>query len=213
MNPALHSYFSDATQWPDEIRALRSIVLECGLDEEYKWKQPCYSFQGKNVVMIAQFKNYCTLSFFKGALLSDSEKWLVAPGPNSHHVRMLRFTDVETIQNNRAAIKAYIFEALEIEKAGEQVASTAKDSMEFPEELREKMDSDPYFAQAFGALTPGRQRGYILYFSGAKQAHTRRERIERYTDKILQGKGFHDCTCGLSKRFPTCDGSHKQLAD
>lgn len=211
MNADVEKYIENARNWSSEMRELRNLLLECGLEETYKWKQPCYTFRDKNVLIIGQFKAYCTLSFFKGSLMADPEKLMVSPGPNSQSVRMLRFTDSETIHEKRALIKSYVFEAIELEKSGAKVEKKETKSLDIPDELQEKMDNDTVFAEAFNGLTPGRQRGYVLYFNGAKQAQTRKDRIERYTDRILKGKGFHDCVCGLSRKMPTCDGSHKQL--
>ena len=209
MNPKVDAFISDAKKWQAEIEHLRQLLLDCGLTEEFKWRTPCYSFQGNNVVIIGCFKNYCTLSFFKGALLQDSHKVLSKPGENSQAVRFFKFTNLEEITEQKPTIKAYIFEAIEIEKAGLKVAFKSNTELEWVAELQMALDKNPALKTAFNALTPGRQRAYNLYFSEAKQPKTRETRIEKYTQRILDRKGINDCICGLSKKMPGCDGSHK----
>ena len=209
MNPKVDAFISDAKKWQPEIEQLRQLLLDCGLTEEFKWRAPCYSFQGNNVVIIGCFKNYCTLSFFKGALLQDSHKVLSKPGENSQAVRFFKFTNLEEITEQKPTIKAYIFEAIEIEKAGLKVAFKSNTELEWVAELQMALDKNPALKTAFNALTPGRQRAYNLYFSEAKQPKTRETRIEKYTQRILDRKGINDCICGLSKKMPGCDGSHK----
>lgn len=199
-------------QWRSEMQQLRTILLDCGLVEEYKWKQPCYSYQGKNIVIIASFKNYCALSFFKGVFLSDEYKLLVPPGENSRTVRMMKFDNPKGNDLNETVIKAYIFEAIEVEKAGLKVDAPKEDDLKYPDELLSKMKTDQKFGAAFEKLTPGRKRAYIMFFDQAKQSKTKLDRINKFVDRIMMGKGMNDCTCGLSKRMPTCDGSHKQLS-
>ncbi len=177
--------------WPNELRELRRIVLECGLTEEYKWSQPCYTYQGNNVVIVTAFKNHAALAFFKGTLLRDSEKILVSPGENSQASRYAKFTDVKEVLAQEEILKAYLFEAIEVEKAGLKVAFK-KTPEPIPEELEQKFSEMPELKAAFKALTPGRQRGYILHFTQPKQSKTRVSRIEKLTNKILSGKGFHD---------------------
>ena len=209
MNPKVDDFISEATKWQAEIKQLRTLLLDGGLTEEFKWRTPCYSFQGNNVVIIGCFKNYCTLSFFKGALLQDSHKVLSKPGENSQAVRFFKFTNLEEITEQKPTIKAYIFEAIEIEKAGLKVAFKSNTELEWVAELQMALDKNPALKTAFNALTPGRQRAYNLYFSEAKQPKTRETRIEKYTQRILDRKGINDCICGLSKKMPGCDGSHK----
>ncbi|MGB5553231.1 MAG: DUF1801 domain-containing protein [Flavobacteriaceae bacterium] len=211
MHPKVDDFIEKAQNWQQAYEQLRRIVLDCQLTEEFKWRQPCYSYQGKNIAIIGGFKDYCALMFFKGSLLKDTEDILESPGENTQSGRLIRFTKVQEIVEMEATLKAYIFEAVEVEKAGLKVKLKKTSDYEIPEELQKKFDIDASFKAAFEDLTPGRQKGYLLYFSAAKQAKTRASRIESYTPRILDGKGFHDCVCGLSKKYPTCDGSHKIL--
>lgn len=209
MNPQVDEFLEKAKKWQAEMKLLREIVLECNLTEEFKWRQPCYSMNGKNVLFVSSFKDYGILAFFKGALLADSYNILVRAGENTQGMRMIRFTNCEQINALRSEIKQYIFEAIEIEKAGLKVPKTDVASPSYPAELVEVFDKNAELKEAFEKLTPGRQRAYILHFSSAKQAETRSSRIEKYQTRILKGKGIDDCICGLSKRMPSCDGSHK----
>ena len=179
-------------QWIPELNALRSIVLSCGLEEERKWGVPCYTHKGANVAVVAAFKDYCSLSFFKGSLLKDPGKILDKPGENTQSARLIRFNSVSRIQELEPLLRAYIFEAIEVEDAGLKVDFKAKNELEYPDELVAIFAENPALQSAFESLTPGRQRGYLLYFSGAKQSATRTSRIEKYIDHILAGKGFHD---------------------
>ena len=178
--------------WQAELQKLRAILLDLGLTEDLKWKIPCYTDQNRNIVLLSAFKDYCALSFFKGALLKDDKGILEAPGENTQAARLIRFTGVAQIAELETAIRAYVGEAIELEKAGLQVDFKAKNELQFPPEKKKKFARDPDFYDAFQALTPGRQRGYLLYFTGAKQSQTRNARIEKYRAKILEGKGFHD---------------------
>ncbi|GIZ10093.1 DUF1801 domain-containing protein [Flavobacterium sp. UMI-01] len=211
MNPKVDVFLSDVSKWKQEIEQLRRILLDCQLEEEFKWKQPCYTFKGSNVVLIGNFKDYCVLSFFKGVLLEDTANLLVAPGENSQSTRMIKFKDLDEILVNEAVLKTYIFQAIEIEKAGLKVENKGNQGLEFAQELLSKFEEYPDFKAAFESLTPGRQRGYCLFFNAAKQSSTRVARIEKYFQQILDGKGINDCTCGLSKKYPLCDGSHKNI--
>ncbi|TRX23295.1 hypothetical protein FNW25_13465 [Flavobacterium franklandianum] len=211
MNTKVDDYICNAKKWQAEIILFRTLLLECGLTEEFKWRTPCYSFQGKNVVLIGSFKEFCTLSFLKGALLQDANDLLSSPGENSQSVRFFKFTNLNQIQDLQAIIKNYIYEAIEVEKAGLKVNLKSNSELELVDELQTALDKNPVLKTAFEALTPGRQRGYNLYFSGSKQSKTRETRIEKYIPRILEGKGFQDCVCGLSKKMPTCDGSHKYI--
>jgi uncharacterized protein YdeI (YjbR/CyaY-like superfamily) len=211
MNPKVDQYISKAKSWQQELEQLRKIILECGLIEELKWKQPCYMFGNSNVIMIGGFKEYCGLMFFKGALLNDVEGILVQQTENVQSARQIRFTSVAQITKMKPIIKAYIYEAIEVEKAGLKVELKKNTELTLPEELTQILNKNAALKKAFNALTPGRQKGYNLYFSAAKQASTRVQRIEKYTQQILNGKGLLDCTCGLSKKMPNCDGSHKYL--
>jgi uncharacterized protein YdeI (YjbR/CyaY-like superfamily) len=193
------------------MEQLRLLLLDCGLTEEFKWRNPCYSYQGNNVVLIGSFKEYCALSFFKGTLLQDSNGLLSKPGENSQAMRFFKFTNLQEIIEQQSIIKAYIYEAIEIEKAGLRVIFKSNTELELVEELQIALDKNPSLKTAFKALTPGRQRAYNLYFSAPKQSKTRETRIENYIPRILDGKGFNDCICGLSKKMPNCDGSHKYI--
>lgn len=210
-NPQVNEFFERVSSWKDEMLLLRNILLDCGLTEELKWKHPCYTVNGKNVVMIGGFKEYCALMLFKGSLLMDDAKLLVVPGSNSDATRQIRFANTESIRKLEKLIKQYMFEAMEVEKAGKKVKVKSVSEMSFPAELMEKFESDKLFKEAFESLTPGRQKGYLIHFNGAKQSATRRNRIEKYSERILKGKGIDDCICGLSKRIPRCDGSHKNI--
>ena len=179
-------------KWHQELQLLRSIVLECPLSEELKWGFPCYTFEGKNIILMGAFKEYCSLSFFKGALLKDAKGVLKKPGENSQAVRMLKFTDAKQILPLQSLIKSYIKEAIANEKSGLKIDFKSKSALQLPEELQKKMDEIPAFKSAFNALTPGRQRAYVLYFSAPKQTKTREVRIEKYMKPILNGKGMHD---------------------
>lgn len=177
--------------WTSELELLRELVLGCGLTEECKWGAPCYTFQHKNILMVSAFLDYCCISFFKGSLLKDDKNLLVKPGPNSQAARLFKFRNTNEIHKIKSDIKAYIFESIEVEKAGLTV--TFKQNPEpIPSELDAKFDEDPVLKNAFEALTPGRQRGYILHFSQPKQAKTRVSRIEKSAPMILSGIGLHD---------------------
>ncbi len=211
MNSKVTEYIENASQWQEEMQQLRALLLECQLKEELKWRVPCYTYNGTNILLIGNFKAYCTLSFFKGVLLNDAEQILVAPGENSQSVRMVKLTSAEEIVAMKATLKAYIYEAIEVEKAGIKVDFKESTDLTYCDEFKNKLEEMPALKTAFENLTPGRQRAYHLYFSGAKQAKTRESRIEKYMPRILDGIGINDCTCGLSKKQPYCDGSHKQL--
>jgi uncharacterized protein YdeI (YjbR/CyaY-like superfamily) len=211
MNPSVDPFFMNLKVWREELLVLRSLVLECGLTEELKWSAPCY-VQGKsNVIIIQGFKEYCALMFFKGALLKDEKGLLRAPGQNTQSGRLIPFTSLEQIIEQADILKAYIHEAIDNEKAGLKVVHKQVSDYPVPEELTDMFLKKPALKKAFEGLTPGRQRAYLLHFSEPKQSATRVTRIERMEDKIMNGKGMTDCWCGLSKRMPTCDGSHRQL--
>jgi len=211
MTTEVDAYIRKQSEWRKELRTLRTIMLACQLTEEFKWRAPCYTSEGKNIVLLGRLKACCTLSFPKGVLLKDSEGILSRPGENTRAARLIRFTNVGEIDDLKEVLKAYVEEAVEIERSGKKTDFKADSELNFPAELEAKFEDDPAFKAAFATLTPGRQRGYVLHFSGAKQSKTRASRIESCEQKILAGKGFHDCVCGLSKRMPTCDGSHKLI--
>lgn len=211
MTHSVDQYFNELTQWRLELNRLRALLLSTELKEEFKWKTPCYTFNGKNVVIMVGLKNYCGLSFFKGVLMKDKKRVLQKPGKNSQTVKILQFQKMDEIQKTEKLIRNYIQEAIDIERAGLMVDKTKNTNIEYCPELSEMLAKDESFARAFHALTPGRKRGYNIYISGSKKPETRLARIEKNRQRIIDGYGIHDCTCGLSKRGTTCDGSHKQL--
>jgi uncharacterized protein YdeI (YjbR/CyaY-like superfamily) len=192
MNPKVDEFLSKAKKWKAEYEKLRNIVLDCGLTEEFKWMHPCYTFEKKNIVLIHGFKEYCALLFFKGALLQDAHGILVQQTENVQAARQIRFTNVQEIVEMETILKAYIHEAIEVEKAGLEVNFKKNTDFIIPEELQKKFDEIPALKTAFEALTPGRQRAYILYFSQPKQSKTRASRVEKCVQKILDGKGLND---------------------
>jgi len=211
MNPKITLYISKAKKWQAEMEQLRAILLACKLNEELKWGKPCYSFQETNLFIIQAFKDNCALGFFKGSLLKDESNLLTKPGENTQAGRMIRFKNLQEIIKIKVILKSYINEAIAAEKNGLKIETNKNTELVLPEELQYKFKKNPSFKKAFNALTPGRQRAYNMFFSAAKQAATRETRIEKYTNQILSGKGINDCTCGLSKKMPYCDGSHKSL--
>jgi uncharacterized protein YdeI (YjbR/CyaY-like superfamily) len=192
MNPKVDFYFSKAKKWQEELKKLRMITLGCGLTEELKWGVPCYTFQESNIVLIHVFKEYCALLFFKGALLNDAYGILIQQTKNVQAGRQIRFTNVREIVEMETILKAYIYEAIEVEKAGLKVNFKKASEFLIPEEFQNKLDKIPALKTAFDALTPGRQRAYILYFSAPKQSKTRESRVEKCMQQILNGKGLND---------------------
>jgi uncharacterized protein YdeI (YjbR/CyaY-like superfamily) len=192
MNPKVDFYFTKAKQWQEEFEKLRMIVLGCQLTEVLKWGQPCYTLEKSNIVLIHGFKEYCALLFFKGALLKDTDGILVQQTENVQAARQIRFTNVREIVQMEPILKAYIKEAIKVEKAGLKVSFKKTTEFTIPHEFQKKLDAIPALKTAFAALTPGRQRGYILYFSNAKQSKTRESRIEKCMQQILNGKGLDD---------------------
>jgi uncharacterized protein YdeI (YjbR/CyaY-like superfamily) len=192
MNPKVDFYFNKTEKWQEEVKKLRTIVLDCGLSEELKWGTPCYTFQGKNIVLIHTFKEYCALLFFKGALLQDTNGVLIQQTERVQAARQIRFTTMQEIAERVPVLKTYIYEAIEVEKAGLKV--NLKETKEFavPEEFQKKLTELPALKAAFEALTPGRQRAYLLHFSQPKQSKTRESRIEKHMPQILHGKGLND---------------------
>ena len=192
MNPKVDAYLSRAKKWQEEFEKLRMIILDCGLTEELKWGVPCYTFQQRNIVLIHVFKEYCALLFFKGALLNDADGILIQQTKNVQAARQIRFTNVREIVKMKPTLKAYIHEAIEVEKAGLKVNFKKTTEFKIPEEFQNKFDEIPTLKTAFRALTPGRQRAYLLYFSAPKQSKTRASRVEKCMQQILNGKGLND---------------------
>jgi uncharacterized protein YdeI (YjbR/CyaY-like superfamily) len=193
MNPKAEHFFENAKKWNEEFNLLREIVIENqSFVEDYKWMHPCYTFEGKNIVLIHGFKNYCALLFHKGALLKDNKKLLIQQTENVQSGRQLRFTDIDQISSLRNVIADYIQEAIEIEKSGAKVAMRKAEDYPLPEEFARALREDQALQSAFSSLTPGRQKAYLFYFNQAKQSKTRESRIEKYYQHILDGKGIDD---------------------
>lgn len=211
MQEKITAFFEKECAWQDCMQVLRVMVLQCGLEETLKWNVPCYMHQGENIVIIHGFKNYCALNFFKGALLKDPKKILTQQTENVQAGRQIRFASMAEINGLQATIKAYLKEAMAIAQLAEKPVLPEKKAIAIPQTLQAFFEQQPTLASAFYALTPGRQRGYLIHFTDAKQEATLIKRVLACQAKILQGKGLYDCTCGLSKRMPQCDGSHKQL--
>ena len=192
MNPKVDFFFSKPTKWQKEFEKLRTIILDCGLIEELKWGCPCYMFQKTNIVLIHGFKEYCALLFFKGALLNDPNGILIQQTKNVQSARQIRFTNLREIVKMERILKAYIYEAIEVERAGLKVKLKKTSEYKIPEEFQKKLNKTPALKTAFFALTPGRQRAYIFYFSQPKQSKTRESRVEKWLQQILIGKGLND---------------------
>jgi len=192
MNPKVDFYFDKEKKWQKEIEKLRKIILDCGLSEELKWGCPCYTWQGTNIVLIHVFKEYCALLFFKGALLKDTDGILIQQTENVQAARQVRFTSLKEVAKLERVLKAYIFQAIEVEKAGVKVKLKKTAEYQIPDEFKKKLDKSATLKKAFHALTPGRQRGYLLHFSSPKQSKTREQRVEKYIPLILKGKGLND---------------------
>ena len=192
MNPKVDEFLSKSKQWQEEFETLRRIILDCQLTEELKWGVPCYTFEKKNIVLIHGFKEYCAILFVKGALLKDAKGILIQQTENVQAARQIRFTNVQEIVEMETTLKAYINEAIEVEIAGLKVNFKNSSEFTFPEEFISKLEEVPGMQDAFDALTPGRQRAYILYFSTPKQSKTRESRIDKYMQQILNGKGLND---------------------
>lgn len=192
MNPKVDFYFDKAKKWEQELELLRTIVLDCGLTEELKWGVPCYQLEHSNIVLIHAFKDYCALLFFKGALLSDTNGILIQQTENVQAARQIRFTSVQEVVQLKAAIKTCIYEAIAVDKAGLKVALKKVEAFAMPEEFKNKLEEMPELKTAFYALTPGRQRAYLLHFAAPKQSKTRESRVEKSMLQILKGKGLND---------------------
>ncbi|ROH99811.1 YdeI/OmpD-associated family protein [Chryseobacterium daecheongense] len=192
MNPKADFFFDEPGQWQKEFEKLRTILLDTGLEEEVKWGCPCYTYHGKNIILIHGFKEYCALLLFKGALLKDTDNILIQQTENVQAARQIRFTGLQEINDWEKVIKTYVYEAVEVEKSGIQVKMKETREFEMPEEFQHKLNENPELQEAFEALTPGRQRAYLLHFSSAKQPKTREARIEKYIPQILKRKGLND---------------------
>jgi uncharacterized protein YdeI (YjbR/CyaY-like superfamily) len=192
MNPKVDFYFNKDRKWQKEIKKLRMVILDCGLTEELKWGVPCYTHQKSNIVLIHVFKEYCAYLFFKGALLNDPKGILIQQTKNVQATRQIRFTNIREIVKMEPVLKAYIFEAIEVEKAGLKVDYKKTEEFEIPEEFQKKLDKSTALKTAFDTLTPGRQKAYILYFSAPKQSKTRESRVEKCMRQILNGKGLNE---------------------
>ncbi|MDB5008987.1 MAG: hypothetical protein JWQ84_2484 [Mucilaginibacter sp.] len=192
MNPKVDFFFNKAKQWQEEYEKLRMIALDCGLTEELKWGCPCYTLNKQNIVLIHGFKEYCAFLFFKGALLNDNHGILIQQTENVQSARQIRFVNLREIVELEAVLKAYIYEAIEVEKAGLKVTPKKTEDFAVPAEFQHKLDHIPALKTAFEALTPGRQRGYLFHFSQPKQSKTREARVEKYIPQILDGKGLDD---------------------
>lgn len=192
MNPKVDFYFIKTKKWRKELEQLRMILLDCGLTEELKWGCPCYSFEKSNIILIHVFKEYCAVLFFKGALLNDANGILIQQTKNVQGARQVRFTNVQEITEKTSILKSYIFEAIEVERAGLKVELKKTTEFNMPEEFQNTLKDSPALNRAFNLLTPGRQRAYLLYFSAAKQSKTRASRIEKSIPQILKGKGLND---------------------
>ena len=191
-NPKVDFYFDKAEKWQEEFRRLRTVILDCELTEELKWGVPCYTFQKSNIVLIHGFKEYCALLFVKGALLKDASGILIQQTENVQSARQIRFTNLREIVELEPTLKAYVLEAIAVEKAGLKVDYKKAAEFSMPEEFIDKLEEVPGLQDAYDALTPGRQRAYLLYFSAPKQAKTRESRIEKCVPQILDGKGLND---------------------
>ena len=192
MNPKVDWFFDKDSKWQKEYKKLRTIVLDCGLTEELKWGCPCYTFENSNIVLIHGFKDYCALLFFKGALLNDANSILIQQTKNVQSARQVRFTNLKEIVKMEKILKAYVYEAIEVERAGLKVKLKETKEFKIPEEFQKRLNKNAALKKAFKALTPGRQRAYLFYFSQAKQSKTREARVDKYLQKILEGKGLDD---------------------
>ncbi len=212
MNPEVNELFKDAPRWNSELNFLRALVLQAPLVEEVKWGQPCYTHEGRNIAILGGFKNYFVLSLMKGALIPDPQELLSKPGPNSVEGRWMKFTSMAGVEAAAPYVLDYLLAAIEAEQQGLRIEKPANE-FEVPPELESAYEVTPGLREAFEALTVGRQRAYLMFFTAAKQSATVTARIEKFTLRILRKKGMNDCVCGHSKKMPGCDGSHKNYPD
>lgn len=208
MNEKVDAYLLGLKNWKAEAEELRTLLLATALVEDFKWGRPCYTYNGKNIIGLTPLKEHCALNFFNGAVLSDTNGVLIMPGEHTQNGRWMKFDSLSDIKKHKSLLKLFIKEAIEIENSGLKQPKILT-TITLPEELQSIFKKDAKLNKSFHSLTPGRQRAYLIYFTAAKQSETRIARIKKYAPKILCGKGFHDCDCGLSKRMPICDGSHK----
>lgn len=208
-DPNVDEFMQSADKWPKEMAFLRRILLDCLMVETYKWRTPVYMVGTKNVIAISSLKDHCALNFFNGALLQDEEGMLIKPGEHTQLGRWMKFSSVEEILAMEDLIKAYVLEAIEVEKLGLKMEKSTE--IAHPEELTVIFDKKPALKVAFEKLTRGRQRAYLRFFTDSKQSATRTSRIEKNEKYILKGIGLTDCICGLTKRKPSCDGSHRAI--
>jgi uncharacterized protein YdeI (YjbR/CyaY-like superfamily) len=211
MNPEVDRHIGALKAWRPEIKALREILLSCGLKEEFKWRQPCYTSKGMNIAIIGNFKDCCVVSFFKGAMLDDPDGILQKPGENTQAGRVIRFRNLDEIQSVAGRIRDLLHQAVDFEESGAMPEKKEPPALQPPAELIDAFERDPALRAAFEGLTSGRRRGYLMHFNAASQSDTRTRRIEKFKARIMNGKGIHDCVCGLSQRMPNCDGSHRYV--
>ena len=212
MNPEVNELFKDAPRWNPELNFLRALVLQAPLVEEVKWGQPCYTHEGRNIAILGGFKNYFVLSLMKGALIPDPQELLSKPGPNSVEGRWMKFTSMAGVEAAAPYVLDYLLAAIEAEQQGLRIDKPANE-FEVPPELESAYEVTPGLREAFEALSVGRQRAYLMFFTAAKQSATVSARIEKFTTRILRRKGMNDCVCGHSKKMPGCDGNHKNYPD
>lgn len=210
-DPLVDSYFHQLKSWKEELATLRKIILACGLTEVCKWKHPCYTWQDKNVLMLGDFKQHCSIMLFRGAELADPNSLLDKGGEHTQAGRIFKFTSLSEIKKHKKVIEAFIQEAIQLQKQNKPAVKKSVPAIPHPPELKTAFKQNPALQKAFEKLTPGRQRDYLILFTGSASSETRQARIERNMQRIIDGFGRNDCTCGLSKRMPQCDGSHKQL--
>lgn len=208
-NSEVDIFFEEQEKWKQELFLLRKIVLISGLSETLKWRTACYTDQGKNIALLGSTKSFCSLSFLKGVLLKDKQNLLTKPGENSQSARYLAFQSVSEIREKEGLILRYLEEAKTVERSGKTINRLQVIEEDYPEVLRQVLAEDHEFKNAFESLTEGRKRGYLIFINAAKQEETKRNRLAKYRERILSGKGINDCVCGHSKRMPNCDGSHK----
>ena len=210
--PDVAAWLADQTRFVPEVEALLSVLRRADLDEGIKWGSPTWADAGQNVANLGLRKDHAVVGFFRGALLPDPQRHLETPGEHSRHVRTLAFADLDAVREKTPVLEAFLAEAIELTRAGTKVPRLSPDEVDLPDELVDRMDADPDFAECFWGMTPGRRRGHALHIGGAKTPKGRASRLERCAERILLGKGIHDCICGKSQRMPRCDGSHSRKA-